>query len=150
MGPDANVTDPVEYQWYGGLKPRQGTMDEATKALRSKHAEWYEPQRLRDDILSDSERVGEATVSGPGTVLAKLANLTPPFSDTDNQYIEPAQQTVEASPEAEAFHGLKQFVRGLTGQDSPVDYETGSATLVLMHIKNLIQNHLRKYHIFLK
>ena len=37
-------------------------------------------------------------------------------------------ESENVSPEEEAFHGLKQFVRGLTGQDSPVDYETGSAT----------------------
>jgi hypothetical protein len=104
ISPDANVPDPVEYQWYGGQKPRQGTMDEATEALRSKHAEWYEPQRLRDEMLPDAERVGEATV--------------------------------EAPPEAEAFHGLKQFVRGLTGQDSPVEYETESSRQELLDNPN--------------
>tara|TARA_E500000331_G_scaffold247212_1_gene237592 strand:+ start:666 stop:2546 length:1881 start_codon:yes stop_codon:yes gene_type:complete len=37
---------------------------------------------------------------------------------------------VESSaPEEEAFHALKQFVRGLTGQDSPVEYEPDSELL---------------------
>jgi hypothetical protein len=63
VGPDANVNDPVEYQWYGGVKPRQGSLDEATRSLRNKYADVYESQGLSDEILPDSERVGEATVT---------------------------------------------------------------------------------------
>ena len=41
-----------------------------------------------------------------------------------------------APPEAENFHILKQFVRGLTGQDSPVDYTTEPSRQDLLNDPN--------------
>tara|TARA_Y100001938_G_scaffold145880_1_gene223540 strand:- start:964 stop:2790 length:1827 start_codon:yes stop_codon:yes gene_type:complete len=41
-----------------------------------------------------------------------------------------------APPEAENFHILKQFVRGLTGQDSPVDYTTEPSRQDLLNEMN--------------
>ena len=90
ISPDANVPDPVEYQWYGGQKPRQGTMDEATKALRSKYADVYESQGLADEMLPDAERVGEATVTtsttpSGGNIVTKLFNKAKALYDENTE-----------------------------------------------------------------
>ena len=45
-------------------------------------------------------------------------------------------ESENVSPEEEAFHGLKQFVRGLTGQDSPVDYTTEPSRQDLLNDPN--------------
>ena len=87
VGPDASVSDPVEYQWYGGQKPRQGSLNEATRALRNKYADVYESQGLADDILPDAERVGEANVSGSsgGNIVTKLFDKAKALYDENTQ-----------------------------------------------------------------
>jgi hypothetical protein len=101
VGPDASVSDPVEYQWYGGQKPRQGSLNEATRALRNKYADVYESQGLADDILPDAERVGEANVSGSsgGNIVTKLFDKAKALYDENTQIANEIarEQEVEAA-----------------------------------------------------
>ena len=49
--------DPVNYQWYGGQRPTQNVLDEATANLRRKYADVYEAQGIMGDTLPANERI---------------------------------------------------------------------------------------------
>ena len=61
------VPDPVNAVWYGGQRPTQNVLDEATANLRSKYADVYESQGISGDVLPDDERISGWQGQGGGS-----------------------------------------------------------------------------------
>ena len=61
------VPDPVNALWYGGQKPTQNVLNEATANLRSKYADVYESQGISGDVLTDDERIAGWQGQGGGS-----------------------------------------------------------------------------------
>jgi len=61
------VPDPVNAVWYGGQRPTQNVLDEATANLRRKYADVYESQGITGDTLPDDERISGWQGQGGGS-----------------------------------------------------------------------------------
>ena len=66
--------DPVNYQWYGGQRPTQNVLNEATANLRKKYADVYESQGITGDTLPDDERISGWQEPGGSEGLAGSAS----------------------------------------------------------------------------
>ena len=61
------VPDPVNALWYGGQKPTQNVLNEATADLRRKYADVYESQGITGSTLPDDERISGWQGQGGGS-----------------------------------------------------------------------------------
>jgi hypothetical protein len=66
--------DPVNYQWYGGQRPTQNVLDEATANLRSRYADVYEAQGITGDTLPADEMISGWQTPGGSEGLAGSAS----------------------------------------------------------------------------
>ena len=66
--------DPVNYQWYGGQRPTQNVLDEATANLRRKYADVYEAQGIMGDALPANEIISGWQEPGGSEGLAGSAS----------------------------------------------------------------------------